>query len=187
MNLWLTTLASVAALLGVVLSAAAVLFYRNQWREARRAAAISALLPFYQYYHSDRLRRARHRLYEQPVSYSMTREEEEELRLLLNHLEFLGALVENNLVDFPVVYSIFQHSVQDVWRNSREYVFARRRGGVDSAKDESEQGDHGKSQSNATWATRAAPPVRRYARNFELLQQRYEKYEQPKRRLWLPK
>ncbi len=101
----------------------------RQAKYARREATIAALLPLYDSYNSDPMREIRQFIYRSPFPVEQwTPQRENDLRQLLNKLEFLGALVNNKLVDFDVVRSIFHHSVTDTWQPQvRAHICAQRR------------------------------------------------------------
>ena len=118
---WIAVVAAVISLVAVVIAA-------RQARYARREATIAALLPFYDEYNSEPMRKIRAFAYRSTfTAEEMTPQHEDDLRQLLSKLEFLGALVDNKLVDFNVVKSIFHHSVTDVWQPQiRAYICAQR-------------------------------------------------------------
>lgn len=112
------------------------------------AGALVALFSFYEKYQSERYRGIRSRLYKGQYDLdTLNSEQEDELRDLLNMLEFLGALVETNLLGFKTVSTIFYHSPVDIWPHVQPFVTKIR------------------SQENH--------PVRNYARNYENLVGRY--------------
>lgn len=137
------------SVVAAVLSVVAVAVALRQNRYARREATLSALIPLYESFHSDPIRRIRGRVYRSGLTPGeLTGEDEQDLRQLLNKLEFLGALVANKLVDLDVVRSIFHHSVTDVWPSVRAYIHAQR--------------------------TNPDRRVPRYAQNYEALVKKYD-------------
>jgi len=141
---WGIAAAIVAALAGVLVAVVSII----QITLARRGATLAAIQPFYVHYHSGELRRIRGELYSGRLDLGALQDvDKKALEELINSLEFLGALVNNQLVSFKVVRSIFHSSIPDLWPYVRPYVLARRAQGVN--------------------------PRPLYARNYELLAARY--------------
>jgi hypothetical protein len=136
---------SMIALAGVLIALATFVYARRQIVEARRATALGALMPFFESWHSEECKRTRGRLYTGDlIPGDLSVDDEARLRLVLDRLELLGALVENRIVDFPVVQSMFWHSPVKVWKPAKPFIDAQRAAGQE-----------------------------RYAHNYELLVGRY--------------
>lgn len=143
------TLTDVVAVLGLVAGVSGLLVSSYQSTLVRRDTTLSALLPLYEQYHCAQFRQTRRKIYEGRYDFDhLTPEEEEEIRSLLNALEFLGTLVQQRVVDFRVVRNLFRRSPEPVWDGLRAFVEAQR---------------------GAT----APSPVPDYAKNYEALVQRY--------------
>ncbi len=152
-----TVLAATSATVAVV----ATYFARRQWRaaevqaqEARRAATLSAILPFYLAYQDDRVQRVRARLEKRQLDFSrLSAADEADIRDLLRRLEFLAALVSVGLVDLDAVRATFWYSVPNVWKQVLPYIEYRRFEGEN--------------------------PIPNYAKNYEELVRAFEQAEGP--------
>jgi hypothetical protein len=116
--------------------------------ELRRSATLAAIQPFYLKYHSPEIQDLRREIYNDRLDFAtLDTEGTRKLGELINSLEYLGALVNNEIISFDVVRSIFHTSVHGLYPHLRAYIQRQR--------------DKG--------------PLRKdYARNYEKLVARYD-------------
>jgi len=146
------SLATVLAVGGTAVGVVGLAIGAYQVTLGRRAATLAALIPLYRDYQSPALQVTRDRVYQNHFDLNnLSADEDQQIRDLLNALEFLGALVTNHIVSFTVVKSLFHNSPLPVW-NALEPFVRRQRAGDPGANQRSVPG---------------------YAKNYETLVGRY--------------
>lgn len=104
----------------------------QQLEIATRGATLNAILPFYEKYHSPKMREIRRAVYRagdggvDPDRIKARPGWKDDIEELLNDLEFLGSLVSNELISFAVVESVFHTSVPRLYPRLRPYIIEQR-------------------------------------------------------------
>jgi hypothetical protein len=125
-----TIAAVIAAIVAAVAGAAVAWASATQLILARRTATLNAIQPFYTRYHSPAARELRREIYRGEIEFStITPEKRQQIEDLINSLEFLGALVNNKLISFRVVKSIFHTSVSGLYPPLTPYIMQQRQQG----------------------------------------------------------
>lgn len=147
-------LGTALGIVGAVSGITALIVSGYQAQLAKRATSLQAVLPMYELYQSPAFRQTRAKLYRRELSFkTLSFDEEQDLRTLINHLEFLRTLVELRIVGFNVVHDLYRKSPPLVWREiERTWVRMQREGALPE-------------------------PNPGYARNFEKLMRRYDRTE----------
>ena len=91
-----------------------------QARLLHHASTLAALLPLYERYMSNDMRRVRRTIYLNGYDFeALTPDEEDEIRLLMADIELLSVLVNEKIVSLGVVRALFGRSLPRVMARSR--------------------------------------------------------------------
>lgn len=150
-------LTDVLATVGAFAGISGLLVSTYQSRLVKRDTTLTGLLPVRERYHSGDLPRVRQRVYRREYDFSnLTEDEYDQLRRLLEELDFLGTLVKEKVVDARVVMSLYRNSPLALWTELYPFVELVRNGGL------------------------MAGPQPTYAWNYERLVRRYEAATSPR-------
>jgi hypothetical protein len=141
----LSVLGAVTGLLGLGIALV-------QARLSHQASTLQALLPLYERYQSNDMRRVRRTIYRKDYNFNaLTPDQEDEIRLLMADIELLSMLVNEKIVSLGAVRALFRRSLPTVWRELKvPWIYAQRK-------------------------PRELEPASDYAKNFEILMERYDR------------
>jgi hypothetical protein len=126
-NFWAATsaLTSVGALIVVV---AATAYAYRQIGEAARARTAATLLQFQQWNASDEVRSVRRRLPagDFDAAGTLSPADADLLEDVVDRMEFLGMLVERDLLDIAVVRTFYRYSPRLVWQHAQPFILLKR-------------------------------------------------------------
>jgi len=121
-----STITLILSIIGAASGLSGLLISYHQAHLAERAATQEALLPLYERYQSNDMRRVRRQIYGGDYDYkNLTSNQEDEIRLLLADYELLGVLVLEKIVDLKVVKRLYQDSPPSIWR-AREHTWIKK-------------------------------------------------------------
>jgi hypothetical protein len=123
-----------------------------QARLSHHASTLEALLPLYERYQSNDMRRVRRTIYLNGYDFNaLTPDEEDEIRLLMADIELLSVLVNEKIVSLGVVRALFRRSLPAVYGKLKDpWIDAQRR-------------------------YKVPEPASQYARNLQVLIERYDR------------
>jgi hypothetical protein len=109
-DVW-NAVSAISSAVSALIVLAAALYAKGQVGEARRTREVALLQNVYERYHERDLREFRSRLGRGEIDESnLSNADKELLKQNLNTLEFLAIAVENELLDFDLVHSVFADS-----------------------------------------------------------------------------
>jgi hypothetical protein len=124
-----------------------------QARLSHHASTLAALLPLYERYQSNDMRRVRRTIYFNDYDFeALTPDQEDEIRLLMADIELLSVLVNEKIVSLAVVRALFSPSLPAVYGKVKVPW-------IDAQRD----------------PHKVPEPASQYARNFQTLIERYDR------------
>lgn len=128
-----SAISAIGTAVGALVVILAGLYARSQVNEAKLTRKITLLIEFQRQYHSVEFREFRRRLlageFGDPESFdpqNLSAREKHEFYMLFDQLDFLGLLVERQLIDFNFVFSAFHRTPPRVWEAVKPFTLRRR-------------------------------------------------------------